>query len=122
MVRGAVTLVLCVFVTGASAQWSGTASVVSDYRYRGVTLSDLKPAAQLGIAYDDPIGWFAGAFGSTVQLAAPTGRTAQAIVFAGYASRVSSDVSLEVGGDYSAFAGASGDNYGEVFWVRRVTT
>jgi uncharacterized protein (TIGR02001 family) len=99
----------------ACAQVSGSAIVASDYRYRGITLSDRKPAAQAGVSYDDPLGWFVGAFGSTVRLAAPTGPAWQTMVFAGYASRISPDVSVEAGGDYSAFTGASGDNYGEVY-------
>jgi len=103
--------------SGASAQLSGTLSAVSDYRYRGITFSDLRPAAQAGLTYDDPKGWYAGAFGSTVQLN-PPGRSSsnfQTIVYGGYATRLSSGISVEAGGDYSAFAGSSDLNYGEVF-------
>ena len=32
------------------AQLSGSVSVVSDYRYRGISLSDNEPAAQLGVS------------------------------------------------------------------------
>jgi uncharacterized protein (TIGR02001 family) len=114
-VRGAAALLFCVFAGGVSAQISVTASVVSDYRYRGITLSDRKPAAQLGLTYDDPLGWYAGAFGSTVRLAPPAGPSFQATVFAGFASRIASGISLDAGGDYSAFTGATGDNYGELY-------
>jgi uncharacterized protein (TIGR02001 family) len=114
-VRGAAALLFCVFASGVSAQISGTASVVSDYRYRGITLSDWKPAAQLGLTYDDPVGWYAGAFGSTVRLAPPAGPGFQATVFGGFASRIASGISLDAGGDYSTFTGAAGDNYGEVY-------
>jgi uncharacterized protein (TIGR02001 family) len=113
--RGTATFVLFVFANAAGAQLSGTVSAVSDYRYRGVTLSDRKPAVQVGATYDDPLGWYAGAFGSTVRLAPPAGPNVQAIAFAGYALRLTSGVSLEAGGDYSAFTGASSDNYGEFF-------
>jgi uncharacterized protein (TIGR02001 family) len=113
--RGAAALLFCVFAGGVSAQISGTASVVSDYRYRGITLSDRKPAAQVGLTYDDPLGWYAGAFGSTVRLAPPAGPSFQATVFAGFASRVASGISLDAGADYSAFSGAADDNYGEVY-------
>lgn len=94
---------------------SGTVGAVSDYRYRGITLSDRKPAAQGAVAYDDPLGWYAGAFVSTVRVAPPEGINAQVIGYAGYASRLPWGVSLEAGGDYSAFTGASGDDYGEIF-------
>jgi len=113
--RAAGALVLLAFASIAGAQLSGSATLVSDYRYRGVTLSDRDPAAQAGLTYDDPHGWFVGAFGSTARLASPVGATWQTQVYAGYASRISSQVSLEAGGDYSAFADASGYDYGEVY-------
>jgi uncharacterized protein (TIGR02001 family) len=117
VLRGVATLLLYTCAGGAAAQFSGTLSVVSDYRYRGITFSDQRPAAQAGLAYDDPTGWFAGGFGSTVRLAPPLGTPAnlQGIVYAGYAARISSGVNVEAGGDYTAFAGSSGLNYGEVF-------
>jgi uncharacterized protein (TIGR02001 family) len=114
-VRGAAKLLFCVFASGVDAQISGTASIVSDYRYRGITLSDQKPAAQIGLAYDSPLGWYAGAFGSTVRLAPPAGPGAQAMAFAGYAARLPAGISIDVGGDYSAFTGAAGYKYGELY-------
>jgi len=114
-VRGAATLLFCVFATGAGAQISGTASIVSDYRYRGITLSDQKPAAQIGLTYDGPSGWYAGAFGSTVRLAAPAGPGVQGTAFAGYAARLAGGISIDVGGDYSTFTGAGGYSYGELY-------
>jgi uncharacterized protein (TIGR02001 family) len=114
-VRGAATLFFCAFASGVGAQFSGTASVVSDYRYRGITLSDQKPAAQIGLTYDDPGGWYAGAFASTVRLAPPAGPGVQATIFTGFASRLASGISLEAGGDYSVFTSAAADDYGEVY-------
>ncbi len=102
----------------AAAQLSGTVAGVTDYRYRGVTFSDRRPAAQAGVTYDDASGWYAGAFGSTVRLDPPPGWATsrfQAIAYGGYAFRVGSGISVEAGGDYSAFAGVSDFNYGEVF-------
>lgn len=115
MLRSAAAFVLCAFANAAGAQVSGTVSAVSDYRYRGITLSDQKPAVQAGIAYDAAPGWYAGVFGSTVRLAPPAGHNVEVIGFAGYALRLAPGVSLEAGGDYSAFTGASSDNYGEFF-------
>ena len=89
--------------------------MVSDYRYRGITLSDQKPAAQIGLAYDHPLGWYAGIFGSTVRLASPAGPGVQATAFAGYVARLPSGISVEAGGDYSVFTGAARDNYGEIY-------
>jgi uncharacterized protein (TIGR02001 family) len=110
-------LAFCACTSGAAAQVSGTLTGVTDYRYRGNTLTDREPAAQIGFAYDDPKGWYAGVFGSTVRLKPPRGPSSyfQAIAYGGYATRVASRLSVEVGGDYSAFADANELNYGEVF-------
>ncbi len=117
VLRGAATLLLCACASSAAAQLSGTLSGVSDYRYRGNTLSDRRPAAQVGLTYDDPKGWYAGGFGSTVRLKPPGGPSSyfQAIAYAGYALRLASGMSVEAGGDYSAFAGSDDLNYGELF-------
>jgi len=114
-VRGAAALLFYVFATGAGAQISGTASIVSDYRYRGITLSDQKPAAQIGVAYDHPSGWYAGAFASTVRFAPPAGPGMQALAYTGFAATLPSGISIEAGGDYSAFTDAAGYDYGQVY-------
>ena len=107
---------LALVATNVSAQISGSLTLVSDYRFRGVSLSHNRPAAQLGAVYDDARGWYAGAFASTVQLADPSNRELQAITFVGYVWRFPSGLSSEVGADYSAFTGAHGYSYPEVYW------
>jgi uncharacterized protein (TIGR02001 family) len=51
--------------TRAKVEATATATVVSDYRFRGVSLSNRKPALQggLDLAYD---GWFGGGWASTL--------------------------------------------------------
>ena len=115
LVDAAFALLLLLVSAQTLAQLSGSASLLSDYRYRGVSLSDNKPAAQLALAYDDASGWYGGAFASTVQLGSPTSRELQAIAFGGYAGRMPSGLSVEAGADYSVFTGGQGYNYGEVY-------
>jgi uncharacterized protein (TIGR02001 family) len=115
--RGIVALWLALVAADVAAQVSGTASLVSNYRFRGISLSDNKPAAQLGITYDDAQNWYAGAFASTVKFANPSSLELQAVPFVGYAWRTASGVSWEVGGDYSLFTGSVQDhNYAEVYF------
>ena len=102
------------FSAEASAQFSGSASLLSDYRYRGVSLSQEKPAAQLAVAYDDASGWYGGAFASTVQLGY-SHREVQAVAFAGYAARMPSGLSWEAGADYSYFTGPQSYSYAEMY-------
>ena len=116
MFRHAVVFWFAFIAANVSAQVSGSLTLVSDYRFRGVSLSHNRPAAQLGAVYDDARGWYAGAFASTAQFAYPSSRELQALVFVGYVWRFPSGLSSEVGADYSAFTGAGGYSYPEVYW------
>src|SRR5439155_7805223 len=66
--RAAIALGHVLVAIEALGQVSGSASLVSDYRFRGVSLSQEKPALQLNVLYDDQSGWYAGAFASSVQI------------------------------------------------------
>jgi uncharacterized protein (TIGR02001 family) len=114
--RHAVAVWFAFVAANVSAQVSGSLTLVSDYRFRGVSLSHNRPAAQLGAVYDDARGWYAGAFASTVQFAYPSSRELQTIAFVGYVWRFPSGLSSEVGADYSAFTGAGGYSYPEAYW------
>jgi uncharacterized protein (TIGR02001 family) len=115
MLRVALALWGLLFATQAWAQVSGSAALVSDYRFRGVSLSDQNPAAQLSIAYDHSSGWYAGAFASTAELADQTRRNLQTLAYAGYARRSRPGLNWEVGASYSAFSGAGSYDYPEVY-------
>ncbi|MBV8034499.1 MAG: hypothetical protein JOY88_05450, partial [Pelomonas sp.] len=41
--------------------------VVSEYRYRGISQTRLKPALQGGIDYADPSGFYIGSWASTIK-------------------------------------------------------
>jgi len=99
----------------ACAEFSGSASVLSDYRYRGVSLSSGHPAAQLGLAYDDPSGVYAGLFASSVQFAISPHRELQTVPYVGYARRFASGVSAEVGAEYAAYSGPGDYDYAEFY-------
>jgi uncharacterized protein (TIGR02001 family) len=98
----------------ACAQVSGSVSAVSNYRYRGVSLSHNDPAAQATLVYDHPQGWYAGAFASTVRIGYPTANEAQGIFFAGYAQTTSVGATWEAGIVYSGFTGATSYAYPEL--------
>ena len=81
----------------ALAQVQAGASVQSDYRLRGFTLTDRRPAASLNLAYDDPSGAYAG---GTLVGAATRDRGVQFlghIEYVGYAHRLGSGRALDVG-------------------------
>jgi uncharacterized protein (TIGR02001 family) len=109
--HGSVAFLLALVAGNVLAQISGTASFVTNYRFRGLSLSENKPAAQFGVAYDDAQGGYAGAFVSTVEFATTSGTELQAVPFVGYAWRNATGVSWEAGADYSFFSG-SAQTYG----------
>gem|GEM_PF-2238371 len=64
-----VALAACMIAPAMGGDWGNvdaTLSVTSDYRYRGVSGNDLKPAPQGEVAWSHPDGWHAGVWSSTV--------------------------------------------------------
>ena len=98
----------------AGAQTSFGAAVVSDYRYRGLSLSKGEAAAQLYANVDSDWGGYAGATMSTARLPY-TQANAIVIAYAGYARRIAADLTWEAGVTHSAFRGASIYNYQELY-------
>lgn len=103
------------YAAGGNAQLTANISVVSDYRFRGVSLSQQKPAAQATIGYDDPRGWYGGLFGSTVGIAAGSATTGQAMAYLGIATPIRVGLHWEAGADYSTFVNRRDYDYGEVY-------
>jgi uncharacterized protein (TIGR02001 family) len=110
----ALALASMMYAACADAQLAATVRVVSDYRFRGVSLSQQKPAAQVDIGYDDPSGWYGGAFVSTVELAGQSATTGQAVAYLGVVSPIGTGFHWDVGVDYSAFSSLREYDYVEV--------
>ena len=115
--RGAVTVCVALICADAAGdQLSGSVSAVSDYRYRGVSLTDNDPAGQGTINFDDPSGLYVGTFLSNVRFAYASGSEAQVLSFAGYVWQLPSGVSGEVGADYALFTRTHDYDHPEVYW------
>lgn len=111
---GVVLICVALEAADAHAQVSGSASIVSNYRYRGVSLSHNAPAAQAALVYDNPQGFYAGAFASTVRIGNPASNEVQGIFFAGYARTTPFGATWEAGVVYSGFTGATSYAYPEL--------
>jgi uncharacterized protein (TIGR02001 family) len=103
----------------ARAEVAVSASLASDYRYRGVSLSDEKPALTLTVTYDHASGAYVGvsSIGALSARGAPRWLGYQAYV--GYAHRVGPEASWDVGltaTDVAQYgASRSRVRYGEVY-------
>ncbi len=109
LVRAAAGLLAaaCLLAGAARAEVSGSASVVSDYRYRGVSLSNGEPAAQVDLNYDDRSGAYAGAFVSNVRLGTPPAALVQWVPYGGASLRLANGVALDAGASYSELTSLS---------------
>jgi len=99
----------------AAAQTAVSASVsaLSDYRYRGISLSDGKAAVQLNVNFDHASGWYGGGFATSSNVGDLNG--AQLIAYGGYARRLSSGASWEAGCTRTAFTQWHAYDYSECY-------
>lgn len=100
----------------AFAEVGATASIFTDDQFRGYSLSNGRPVAILGLDYDDPSGLYGGASGTGVLRPGGDPAMLGIQVDGGYATRLDSDTSLDVGvthSSYSHYSGAS--SYTEVY-------
>ena len=99
----------------AQAQVSGSVALVSDYQYRGVSLSEGKSVPQLTLVYDDPAGWYVAGFASRMRLHYVPSADLQYVGYAGYSRRLASGLSWEGGVAAYAYPDWASGNYREVF-------
>lgn len=94
---GALPLLSLLAAAPAAAQLSAEASITSDYRLRGYSLSHREPAAALSLGYDDKSGLFVDATGVVLHM--PDGKIRWMGGFAslGYAARLNGDLAVDVG-------------------------
>lgn len=81
-------------------QISFNAAVTSDYRYRGISQTRLKPAVQGGIDYtNNPSGFYVGAWASTIKWIKDVGGDSnlELDIYGGFRGKFTDDVSWDVG-------------------------
>lgn len=87
--------------------------LLSDYRVRGVSLNDGRPAAQFTLNRDSTWGGYAGLSVAQARLI-HTAANAAGVAYAGYATRFGSDGSWDVGGARTVYRGAGEYDYHEL--------
>lgn len=114
MRRLAIAVALGAACAGAAAQTSFSASLMSDYRYRGVSLSGERPAASLSANADFASGLYGGFALANARMRYTQVR-AQAVTYAGFARRAGDRLSWDVGAADIRYAGGAKYNYQEVY-------
>ncbi|MFL6758795.1 TorF family putative porin [Sphingomonas sp.] len=112
-------LVASAVASSAQARVGAVVSAFSDERFRGVSLSDGRPVGTLDLSYDAHNGLYAAASGSVVAGRGEGLKLLGASVNGGYARRLRSGLTIDVGAihsRYSRYSGlASGLSYTEVY-------
>jgi uncharacterized protein (TIGR02001 family) len=106
-------LTLALQQAGAQTAVSGSVNLLSDYRYRGISLSDGKAAYQLTVNLDHASGWYAGGFATSATVADSNG--AQLIAYGGYAQRLRGGASWEAGCTRSTYTNWHVADYNECY-------
>ena len=99
-------------ISAASAQdLSAEIGVVSDYRYRGLSLSGSRPAVQASLAIEHESGWYAEAWFSTLGASDPT--AVEFDLSGGLSKDLAANFGVEVSGNYVLYPAAPADSYFE---------
>lgn len=105
--------------TAARAEVGAVASIYSDDRFRGVSVSDGRPVGILDLSYDAANGLYAAASGSVVATRGDGLKPLGLVLNGGYAERFRSGLNADVGvvySHYSHYSGvSSGRDYTEVY-------
>jgi uncharacterized protein (TIGR02001 family) len=91
---------------------SSTVSVVSDYRFRGISLSNRKPAVQASVDVEHASGLYASVWGSNI--ARYGGARVEVDLSAGWRQSVG-PVNLDLGGMLYFYPDGDNVNYGEIY-------
>jgi uncharacterized protein (TIGR02001 family) len=105
--------------SAAAADISGETGAVSDYRYRGVSLSHGRPAVQGSLTIEHDSGLYAEMWGSTLGSGNPA--NVEVDITGGYSADLSEHVSIDLSGTYYAYPKAGSDNYFEAAALATVT-
>lgn len=106
--------------SAAAADISGEFGVVSDYRYRGVSLSHGRPAVQGTLTIEHDSGLYAELWGSTLERPGdPT--NSEIDVTGGYEKALSEHVGIDLSGTFFAYPSAGADNYFEATAIATTT-
>lgn len=118
MVLGAFSAAPALAQTGDNAEAEPAISVdasidlVSDYRFRGISLSDFDPAVQPSLTVTHSSGFYANAWGSNI--ADYGGADVEADFTVGWSGDIGAGTSADVYAMYYVYPGASGLNYAEL--------
>lgn len=112
-------LLMTFAVPSQAADLSGTATLTSDYVFRGISQSDRRVASQAGLRLDAASGIYASAWASRVVLAGAPGARTEFDAVLGVQRALGPDWMADVNATWFTYAGAPELNYVE--WIATAT-
>lgn len=104
--QGVAAVLLLVSGAAAHAELSGTVGVVSDYDFRGISLSAKDPALQGSIDWAAESGFYVGAWGSNIDYGQGVDGDIEIDLYAGYAGETEAGLGWDVGLVYYTYPGS----------------
>jgi uncharacterized protein (TIGR02001 family) len=95
--QGVAAVLLLVSGAAAHAELSGTVTVVSDYDFRGMSLSAKDPALQGSIDWASESGFYVGAWGSNIDYGDDYDGNIELDLYAGFAGETETGLGWDVG-------------------------
>lgn len=95
---------------------TGSAGLVSQYRFRGISLSDEDLAAQAGITATHESGFYVGTWASSLAgFGSFGGSNVELDIYGGYSAAISDSTTLDVGLLWYLYPGTDGTDYAEPY-------
>lgn len=109
------TIIVLIPTPAMAAQVGAVVSIFSDDRFRGVSVSDGRPVATLGLSYDAVSGLYANVTGTLVMAREEGPRLLSGAFNGGYAVRLRPNVTADFGVSHTRYSHYSGLSYGRNF-------
>jgi uncharacterized protein (TIGR02001 family) len=117
LIQGVAAVLLMASAAAANAELSGTVTAVSDYDFRGVSLSAKDPALQGSIDYSMDSGFYVGAWASNIDYGRGVDGDIEVDLYAGFAGETETGLGWDVGLVWYVYPGADDiDDYPEIYF------
>ena len=106
LTHGLAAAALSLTAMAANAEITGTIGAVSDYDFRGVSLSAKDPALQGSVDYAHDSGLYAGVWGSNIDYGDDVDGDLEVDLYVGFANQINDDLGYDIGVVYYAYPGS----------------
>jgi uncharacterized protein (TIGR02001 family) len=106
LTHGLAAAALSLTAIAANAEITGTIGAVSDYDFRGVSLSAKDPALQGSLDYAHDSGLYAGIWGSNIDYGDDVDGDLEVDLYVGFANQINDDLGYDIGVVYYTYPGS----------------